>query len=240
MSSFSVASFNTRWGLTVDDRPFDLDRTCAALDADLLAVQEVWQPHDGEPTLAEVADRTRASLHTVALSGSTVTPRPEITADPDRADGTWGIALLSRLPVITTRVLDLGRLVERWDVATRYAITAEVLVDDTPVVVAAIHLSFALPNALAQLRRLDGALPRHRPTVIVGDCNLWGPAARAVLRDRRRAVVGRTWPAHRPHSQLDHIFVSPDIAVRHGEVRPPAGSDHRPIRAELALARRAT
>jgi endonuclease/exonuclease/phosphatase family metal-dependent hydrolase len=46
-------------------------------------------------------------------------------------------------------------------------------------------------------------------------------------------VRGRTWPARRPHSQIDHILVSGEINVRGGEVLPDVGSDHRPVRAEL-------
>jgi endonuclease/exonuclease/phosphatase family metal-dependent hydrolase len=49
----------------------------------------------------------------------------------------------------------------------------------------------------------------------------------------RRAVVGRTWPAWRPHSQIDHILVRGALQPVRGEVLPHGGSDHRPVRAEL-------
>ena len=70
------------------------------------------------------------ALHHVALTPSFVDPRPEITPDPARADGTWGVALLSRLPVLAVREVELGRAVERWDVAARPAILADVELDD--------------------------------------------------------------------------------------------------------------
>jgi endonuclease/exonuclease/phosphatase family metal-dependent hydrolase len=51
----------------------------------------------------------------------------------------------------------------------------------------------------------------------------------------RRAVVGRTYPSHRPHSQIDHILVNEKIEVLSGEVLPACGSDHRPVCARLRL-----
>jgi endonuclease/exonuclease/phosphatase family metal-dependent hydrolase len=233
--SFTIASFNARWGMTTADVPFDVGAVIASLDSDVIAVQEVWAPHDEQPELERAAADGGYRLVHAPLTGSALHPSPHITADPAAATGTWGVALLSRLPIRTIRQVDLGRLVERWDVANRYAVLAELDVDGVEVWVAALHLSFALPNALAQLRRLDGYLPRHRPSVVVGDCNLWGPLAERLVGRHRRAVKGRTWPAAHPHSQLDHILVSPEIEVVDGRVLRPAGSDHRPIAATLRL-----
>jgi endonuclease/exonuclease/phosphatase family metal-dependent hydrolase len=235
MTTFSLTSFNARWGRTVEDEPFDLAGVVAGFGTDLVALQEVWEPTEGGSGLDAAAEAMGYRLVHVPLSLSRVLPRPEITADPAIAAGTWGVALLSRLPVRSTRIVDLGRMVERWDVADRYAILAEVGVGSATVTVTALHLSFTLPNALAQLRRLGGYVPGHRPSVVVGDCNLWGPLATTALRGHRRAVRGRTWPAARPHSQLDHILVSPGIRVLASEVLPPAGSDHLPVRAELEV-----
>jgi endonuclease/exonuclease/phosphatase family metal-dependent hydrolase len=51
----------------------------------------------------------------------------------------------------------------------------------------------------------------------------------------RRAVRGRTYPAHRPHSQIDHVLVRDDVSVQWGEVLAETPSDHRPVRARLRL-----
>ena len=62
--------------------------------------------------------------------------------------------------------------------------------------------------------------------------NLWGPPVSSFFRGWRRAVIGRTWPAHRPHSQLDHVLVTPAGRVVDARVadarrlRPPAGGGH--------------
>ena len=204
-------------------------------DTDVVALQEVWDPTIGGGAINEAAADLGYQIVHVPLSRSRVDPSPEITPHPHEADGTWGVVLLSRLPVRTTRVVDLGRLVERWDVADRYAILAELDVGGREVVVSTTHLSFALPNAAAQLCRLDGYLPTHRPSVVAGDCNLWGPLAERLLTGHRRGVRGRTWPAHRPHSQLDHILVSPGLVVESSAVLSPCGSDHRPVQATLRV-----
>jgi endonuclease/exonuclease/phosphatase family metal-dependent hydrolase len=233
--TFSISSFNTRWGMTVEDVPFDLAGVLDQLDTDVIALQEVWDPADGSGALGPAAEEHGYAVLHVPMAASFVAPRPEITADLRNAEGTWGVALLSRLPVRRTRLIDLGRMFERWDVACRYAMLAELDVDEHLVIVAAHHLSFAMPNALAQIRRLGGAIPSHLPSVVAGDCNMWGPLAVRALGRHRRAVRGRTWPAQRPHSQLDHLLVSADIDVSDARVLPAVGSDHLPIRATLTL-----
>lgn len=233
--SFTISSFNTRWGLTVDDKPFDLQEVVADFDTDLVSLQEIWVPEDDPGRLHHVAEAHGYQVVEAPLAASFIDPRPEITTDLQQATGTWGIAFLSRLPVTGIEVVDLGRLFDRWDVATRYAVLADVQVGPATVTVATVHLSFALPNAVGQLRRLNEVLPRRRLSVVAGDCNLWGPAAAAALGGRRRAVRGRTWPAHRPHSQLDHILMSQGLRADQGRVLPPAGSDHLPVQARIRV-----
>ncbi|MBX3286520.1 MAG: endonuclease/exonuclease/phosphatase family protein, partial [Actinobacteria bacterium] len=147
---------------------------------------------------------------------------------------TWGIALVSRLPVRSWRTIEVGRASGRVDVAHRVAIVAEVDVAGTAVTVAATHLSFVPANAAVQLRRLRTRLPAGRPTVVAGDCNLWGPVAASVA-GLRRAVRGRTYPAHRPHSQLDHVLLSGHVEAVAGEVLADVGSDHLPVRVRLRV-----
>jgi endonuclease/exonuclease/phosphatase family metal-dependent hydrolase len=66
--------------------------------------------------------------------------------------------------------------------------------------------------------------------------NMWGPLLLALVGGGwRRAVRGRTWPAHRPHSQIDHVLVTPPVAVLEARILGDVGSDHRPIRALLGL-----
>ncbi len=235
MATFTITSFNALWGRTPDGVPYDLVAAVAGFDTDVIALQEVWVPADDDAgSIHQLGQLGYEVLH-LPLSPSSVTPRPEITHRPEEAAGTWGVALLSRIPVARWREVDLGHVVERWDVAHRRAVLADLDLEGRMVTVAAHHLSFVLPNAAAQLRRLGQWLPTDRPTVVAGDCNLWGPVAARALGRHRRAVRGRTWPAHRPHSQLDHLLVSEGIEVVDQSVLEPAGSDHLPVRATLRL-----
>ena len=110
----------------------------------------------------------------------------------------------------------------------------ELDVDGTPVDLVGMHLTSRLPyGPPIQLRRLAPQLPPPgRPAVVAGDCNFWGPGVRAFLPGWRRAVRGRTWPASRPHSQIDHILVrarrsasSTSEVLARRRLRPPPRCD---------------
>lgn len=160
--------------------------------------------------------------------------------------GGWGIAVLSRRPVVRHGLVDLGHL--RRDRSRRAALVVEVDVGTpdgggpdgggptlTVVGTHMTHLSYGSPLHYVQLaRRLDGEIG-DRAAVLVGDMNLWGPPVSAMLRGWQRTRLGKTWPAWRPHSQVDHILVRGPVRVLSGEVLPMAGSDHRPVRATLAV-----
>lgn len=234
MPDFTLTTFNAHWSRSADGTPFDLAGACEGFDTDLIVVQEVWNPVDGPGALDPIRAGGDREVLEVPLSPSFVHPRPEITRDPDLAAGTWGIALISRLPLRSVRTVELGRFSGRVDVARRVAVVAEVEVGPALVTVAATHLSFVPPNAAVQLFRLRRLLPAGRATVVAGDCNLWGPVAAGVI-GLRRAVRGRTYPAHRPHSQLDHVLLSGHIRAVSGQVLPPVGSDHLPVQARLRV-----
>jgi endonuclease/exonuclease/phosphatase family metal-dependent hydrolase len=146
--------------------------------------------------------------------------------------GSWRLGLASRLPILEEQILELPRL--RRDAAVRRAIIVRVAVGESTVVVAGVHLGHVSHGAWRQVRAIGHALTAEGPGVLVGDMNCWGPPLLALLPGWRRAVVGRTWPAWRPNSQIDHVLVR-QLAVLEGKVLPAAGSDHRPVRASLAL-----
>jgi endonuclease/exonuclease/phosphatase family metal-dependent hydrolase len=70
---------------------------------------------------------------------------------------------------------------------------------------------------------------------VAGDCNFWGPGVVATLPSWRRTVRGPTFPAHRPHHQIDHVLVRDNVTVLSGEVLPRTPSDHLPVRARLRV-----
>ncbi len=246
------------WG-----RPFDLLEECAALDVDLLVLQEAWTPDDGTPgTAAQVAERTGwdvvaeaplAHARLYAALPTTTTRwapafgqvRKTLRLDEERfkvpagtrhrsaQSGTWGLAVLARVPCRDVDVLPLGKLAR--DPARRAVVRCTVDLGGEDLIVHGTHMSHISHLSPAQYRRLSRLLPPvDRPAVVAGDMNMWGPPASSFFRGWRRAVIGRTWPAHRPHSQLDHVLVTPPVRVVDAAVVDRTGSDHRPVVVTLA------
>ena len=151
--------------------------------------------------------------------------------------GSWGIAVLVRpeLPIETTRVLPLSQL--RADRVRRAAIVVDLTVEGKPISVAGTHMSHLHLGAHRNWAELRRQLQTEaRPdAVLAGDMNTWGPLVHRLMPGWRRAVIGATWPTRRPHSQIDHIIVRGGLTPRSGQVLPDAGSDHRPVKAELEL-----
>ncbi len=148
--------------------------------------------------------------------------------------GRFGLAVLTRHPLRRHQVVELGQLPR--DPVRRAALVVEADTEAGPLAVAGVHMAHLTkgsPLHFARLRRAVGGA-RETEAVVAGDMNLWGPPLVVALAGWRRAVRGPTWPAWRPHSQLDHLLVSPSLEVVAGEVLGFSGSDHRPVVAELA------
>jgi endonuclease/exonuclease/phosphatase family metal-dependent hydrolase len=152
--------------------------------------------------------------------------------------GTGGMALLSRVPLGATAMLDLGQL--RRDPARRGAIAVEVDMGGRPLRVIGTHMSHLSKGSVLQLRSLHRLITDPAtPAVLAGDMNLWGPPLSALLPGWSRIVRGRTWPAWRPVAQLDHILVTRGVRrLGAGQVMAAAGSDHLPVRARVTLTSR--
>jgi endonuclease/exonuclease/phosphatase family metal-dependent hydrolase len=150
--------------------------------------------------------------------------------------GSWGVAVLSRLPVLSRSVIDLG--VPPRDRSRRAALVVRAGVGDRAVFVVGTHMThitYGSPWQFTLLNRLLRVATGDQPAVFAGDMNLWGPPTKLLMRGWRQTVTGRTWPAWRPHSQIDHVFVKGPIDVDEGQVLPAFGSDHRGLRVRLRL-----
>lgn len=162
--------------------------------------------------------------------------RPRRSPSPDATEeGSWGIAMLCRVPVLSTATLDLGQLAR--DPARRGALAVEVDIDGRPLRVIGTHMSHLSHGSVVQLRALHRLITTPgRPTVLAGDMNMWGPPLSALLPGWSRVVRGRTWPAWRPVAQLDHILVTAGVeTIGAGGVVKVMGSDHLPVRVRLTL-----
>lgn len=148
-------------------------------------------------------------------------------------------------------------------IRNRGGLYADVTVGGASFHVFNLHLILAQP--LWRLREFETAmtrLDRERPAIVCGDFNIlekphitplnWilgGRLRDAALYGRERTHIEERFVEHELHnvlsgnithplsrSQLDHILVSRTFAVQNAAVIPNRfGSDHHPIRAEVAL-----
>jgi endonuclease/exonuclease/phosphatase family metal-dependent hydrolase len=227
----TLASLNLHGGRRADGSPFDIEAACTGLKADVIALQEVWRPDGGpDPVGAAAAALGAAVIHAPLLTGTTLAA---LAIAPDPAPGTLGMAMITALPVGRYQVVSLGKA--PGDSVPR---SAQLLTVELPggrrLRIAGIHLTHRLASPLQLLRLARLLRPDSVPTVIVGDLNMPGPVSGLAV-GYFPAVSGRTFPAHRPLVQLDHMLASRGMAASDGEVAAPAGSDHLPIRARLRL-----
>ena len=251
-----LATFNLLHGRSLSDGNVHAERVAAAvadLDADVLGLQEVdrAQPRSGLLDLTAIAAAAMAApVHRFAAA---VVGTPGETWQPwrstdDNAHPLYGIALVSRWPVLRWQITQLpaapvrspvwipgpgGGLVLLKD-EPRVLIAAVIDAPTGPMTVANTHLSFVPGWNVRQLRAAVRALRGlPAPRVLLGDLNMPSGAVRAFCGWRplaRRA----TYPSSSPRAQLDHILADPRGAGLLGpvlQVRTPAVgvSDHRPL-----------
>ncbi len=264
-----LGSFNLLAGRSVRDgrtTPERLRAAVAALDADVLALQEV------DSALPRSGGSAQAALAAEVLGGADVRFLPTLVASP--AAGGWepdtrspgqlldspatpglpgyGIALVSRIPVDSWHGLRLlrgrgrypliwtpRRPFVRWVSDEPRSVLAAVL-REPRMTVACAHLSFVPGVNAVQLRQVVrwlATLPA--PRVLLGDLNLPGLLP-ARLTSWTPLVRGVTFPSTRPRVQLDHVLAAglPRGSSWQSQVRPELPvSDHRAVTVDLRFAR---
>ncbi len=227
----TLASLNLHGGMTSAGWPFDVAEACHRLKADVITLQEAWRPEAHPDAVTEVAAALGAEVRHRGLARNT--SRARLGVGSDEGPGTWGLAVLTMLPVIGYHEIELGRAP-----GDRIGRAAQVLTLATPggaaLRVVNTHLThrYSSPVQLALLvRRLAGS---SLPTVLAGDLNMPRPGT-LVARGYRSVVRGRSFPAGRPLIQLDHMLLRGPVSASETEVLEPVGSDHLPIRARLSM-----
>ena len=251
-----LASVNAASGRDLASGRIDTDRLAAAvaaLDADVVAVQEVdhlLARSDGVDQTAALGlacgaqHRFVATVHGTPGAVEAFRPADRTIAD----EPSYGIALLSRLPVVRWEELRMppGRarlplLIPgtglRWiPDEPRAAVAAVVETADGLVTVVGTHLSFSPVRSAGQLRTLrDWAADLPRPLVLLGDLNLPPGVVRRVL-PWRPLVAGPTFPSPAPRVQLDHALADGLRGeVLRASIGVVGGSDHRGLVVDLGL-----
>lgn len=240
---FSCASWNIHRGKG-NDGVTDPARTAAVLlqdihdpQLDALVLQEADADHPPHPGFLDMAGIEAATgLRSVH------------STDHHR----WGMESHGFLGVIILlradwRVQDVT-LLDLPGHCHRGAVIVDLARGDVALRLIGTHLSLSQALRLVQMRTLGQHLFRRPPrqTVLCGDLNEWRPWGGLALSPRVSGLAfagpaPATFPIRRPFLPLDRILATAPAQVISARVLDSRGiriaSDHRPIRAELALAR---
>jgi endonuclease/exonuclease/phosphatase family metal-dependent hydrolase len=231
-----IVTFNVKHGLVGDGRSDNrlLADTCAGLDADILALQEV----DRRATRSRFADQVRMVARATGMSAAF---GEAARRGPLRR---YGNVLLARGALSDVETVALSRPEEgEFRVAVLANLTPEPGVrglppnGDATLSVAATHLSFRRGEGAAQLGALVEALDRRPlPRVLLGDLNLAPEMVEPVLAAAgyQVASTGPTFPARAPRSCIDYVAVA-GLEVVSAEALETSLSDHRAVVAEVTV-----
>ncbi len=246
-----IGTFNILHGRSLDDGRVDVERLADAvksLDVDVLGLQEVDrdQPRSLGADLTAVAAEAMGAVDSqfvAALSGTPGGTWMAATGEEQPGSASYGIALLSRHPVVSWRVVRLAPLqatVPLWSPVTNRPFLAR---DEPRVAVAAVlegpfgqftvcntHLSFIPGWNGLQLRRLVRSLTGTRePLAVIGDLNMQRAQA-ARVSGLTPVASAATFPTAQPRRQLDHVLVRGGLrATGPAEAVQLPLSDHRAL-----------
>lgn len=221
-----IVTFNTQHGLTSRgkvDTPA-LARYCAALEADVLALQEV-----------DVRTRRSGGVDQVAAVAQATGMKPYFgAARRVGTRGRYGNALFVRGLIDDAETVPLPRHGHH---EARSFILADVIVDDRVVTVAATHLSVHPDEAAPQLEAVLVALRKcHVPRMLLGDLNLRPEQMEPALEHRAYALAhpeAPTFPSSSPRLRIDH-FLSEGLDIVSLDVLDAGPvSDHRALVVEV-------
>lgn len=231
-----VVTYNIRHGRGADE-VVDLDRTARVLSRltpDIVGLQEVDDLVERSGRVPE-ASQLGASLGMSHAFGRFM----------DYQGGMYGLAVLSRHPIIASRSIQLPDGNE-----PRVALSVDVRLDDNrTITVVNLHFDwvrddgFRFAQASTLARYLDGLTT---PYILLGDFNDV-PGSRTLALFDQRATMARkpeasrfTFPAPEPAREIDFIFFAPAAAFTPRDVQvidERVASDHRPVLAVLSVGR---
>lgn len=221
------------------DRVYDPERTArviAASQAEIVALQEV--------DFGRGARLEPSAIERLALR---VDMKCHFTFTRDGKNGHFGNAVLSKHDL---QLIAEGPLPKRRDEG-RAVQLLKVVANGLQFHLINTHLSVNARERRAQVRALLGAEWLTRagtdiPLVICGDFNaspfssVYRKLARSLVDVQGGAFAGRgTWPSRFPFWRIDHMFVTPSLAIRRcavlNEDVARTASDHLPLLAVLGF-----
>jgi len=220
-----IVTFNVKHGSVGNGRSDNrlLARTCAGLEADILALQEV----DRRATRSRLADQVGRVARATGMSAAfgEVARRGPLRR--------YGNVLLARGALSEVETVGLP---QPEGGEFRVAVLARLILPPLLVSVAATHLSFRPGEGAAQLDAVIEALARRPPPrVLLGDLNLPPEEVEPALAAAGYEVAstGPTFPARTPRSRIDYVAVE-GLRMVSAQVLETPVSDHRPVVVEVA------
>lgn len=224
-----VASYNIHRGFGRDGR-YDSTRIVHVLQelgADIIGLQEVDMRG---PDTVQLLPWLAAQLNMTAIAG----------AVRSTAEGDYGNALLTRLPVERVRQWDLSI----GDHEPRGVLDIDMAWNGRSIQVLNTHLGLWPSERAPQVKRLLELLDvsRRDLTILMGDLNewiSWGESLRNLQRVFHIKEAPETFPSAWPLLALDRIWVAPASALIKTEAHQSAlsqiASDHLPVVGEICL-----
>ena len=228
----TVASYNIHGGVGIDRR-LDLDRLAgviAEMQPDVIGLQEAICAEGAAD--ADQPGYLASKLSMTVIMGAT---RPS-------GSGSFGNAILTRLPVIASTSHDLSH--GRYE--RRGCLRVDLAADGAIIHFFNCHFGRRFKERREQLGLLASLLAVtdvQGPRVLVGDFNEWhrGPITRGLRREfpSLRSRVCRTYPSTFPIFALDRIYWDSDLegaGLRaHRSRLARVASDHLPVVAPLRV-----
>ena len=236
MIPLTVVSYNIHRGVGLDRR-LDLDRIAdviAETAPDVVGLQEVIREAGGKT--GDQGAYLALKLGMALVMGVTRA----------HGTGTYGNAVLTRVPVLGSERRDLSRGARE----PRGALRVDLDVKGTPLHVFNCHLGLALSERRAQLELLGRFIRDSArligPRVLLGDFNEWhrGPITRVLRREFSSPMrrMRRTHPAMFPLFALDRIYWDVELQGQEFHVHRSrlarVASDHLPVVGRLVVRHR--
>jgi endonuclease/exonuclease/phosphatase family metal-dependent hydrolase len=243
VTTFRVMTYNVHRciGRFGRDSTADIGATIAAARPDLVALQELDAPETDETEGAHHARDLARGLGMTLLFCRTFR----------RGVGFYGHALLSKTSLELMRVTTFPTIHESSE--PRGAIWAQTSIAGERLDIVSTHLGLSRRERKMQSTVLLGPewlgsaeMGKHR--VLCGDLNAVQHARTyshfaATMNDAQRVLPGHrprpTFPSVLPLVRIDHVFVTPEIAVRGVTVahdaRARRASDHLPLIVDLEM-----
>ena len=233
-----------------EDGVLDLDRTAATIGAqhpDVVGLEEVDVNWATRSNYLDEAQELASRLHMRVFFAPIYDLPPDRPGAPNRQ---FGVAVLSRLPVLATENHPITRLSTQ-DPNPVPALApgfGEVVVNDrgVHVHVYVTHLDYRADPSVRAMQVADtlsilDADPAGEPQVLIGDFNAPPSApeiAPLLARMHDTGPAGEpTYPADVPTAKIDYVTAAGWFRVLGGSVPDTQASDHRPVVTQLLVGR---